>query len=68
MTDRGTYEVKVRVWTDRTITVDADGFDDAEDKAMLEARTIVDGYDPEVLYVVPIKYDKDDWPVDRADD
>ena len=68
MTSRGMYEVKVRLWTERTVTVEADDFDHAEELAMQEAQNVVGGYDPEVLYVVPVKYDRDDWPIDRADD
>ena len=56
----GQYEVLVRVTTERTVTVDAKDFDHAEELAAQEVQALTNGYDPEVLWVVPIKYDKDD--------
>mgnify|MGYP000282822290 CR=1 FL=1 len=52
MSDRGDYKVRVRVTTEREVIVDADGFDEAEIKAMIEAVALVDGYDAEVLWAV----------------
>jgi len=52
MSDRGDYKVRVRVTTEREVIVDADGFDEAEFKAMIEAVALVDGYDAEVLWAV----------------
>ena len=56
----GQYEVLVRVKTKRTVTVDAKDFDHAEELAMQEVQALTNGYDPEVLWVVPIKSVKDD--------
>ena len=56
----GQYEVLVRVTTERTVTVDAEDFDHAEELAVQEVQALTNGYEPEVLWVVPIKYDKDD--------
>jgi hypothetical protein len=52
MSNRGDYKVRVRVTTEREVIVEADGFDEAEIKAMVEAVTLVDGYDAEVLWAV----------------
>jgi hypothetical protein len=38
--------------TEREVIVNADGFDDAEFKAIKEATALVDGYDAEVLWAV----------------
>jgi len=64
------YEVKVRIWTDRTVYVQAGDFGEAEEKALQEVTALVGGYEPEVLYVVPVEegFGDDDWPIDRADD
>lgn len=52
MSNRGSYKVRVRVTTEREVIVEADGFDEAEIKALVEAVTLVDGYDAEVLWAV----------------
>ena len=52
MSNRGDYKVRVRVTTEREVIVKADGFDEAEIKAMVEAVTLVDGYDAEVLWAI----------------
>jgi len=38
--------------TEREVIVNADGFDEAEAKALREAVALVDGYDAEVLWVL----------------
>jgi len=38
--------------TEREVIVNADGFDEAEAKALREAVALVDGYDAEVLWAV----------------
>ena len=50
MSNREAYEVLVRIWTDRKVVVLADGFDDAEAKALKEVTALVGGYDPEILW------------------
>jgi len=55
MSDRGAYEVLVRIWADRKVVVLADGFDDAEAKAIKEVTALVGGYDPEVLWAMEVK-------------
>ena len=55
MSDRGAYELLVRIWTDRKVVVLADGFDDAEAKAIKEVTALVGGYDPEVLWAMEVK-------------
>ena len=52
MSNRGSYKVRVRVTTEREVIVEADGFDEAEIKALVEAVALVDGYDAEVLWAV----------------
>ena len=59
MSDRGSYKVRVRLTTEREVIVNADGFDDAEEKALKEAISPVGrisketkGYDAEVLWAV----------------
>jgi hypothetical protein len=53
MSNRGSYKVRVKVTTEREVIVEADGFDEAEIKALKEAvGRIVDGYDAEVLWAV----------------
>jgi len=52
MSNRGDYKVRVRMTTEREVIVNADGFDDAEFKAIKEAAALVDGYDAEVLWAV----------------
>ena len=52
MSNRGSYKVRVRVTTEREVIVEADGFDEAEIKALVEAVALVDGYDGEVLWAV----------------
>ena len=60
MSNRGAYEVLVRIWTDRKVVVLADGFDDAEAKAIKEVTALVGGYDPEVLWAMEVENKKDD--------
>jgi len=67
VSNRGLYKVHVRAWTDRTIHVHADGYDEAEEKALKEMVFLVGGYDPEVLWAIEVEQ-TDDWPIDRADD
>jgi len=38
--------------TEREVIVSADGFDEAEAKALREAVALVDGYDAEVLWAL----------------
>ena len=53
MSNRGDYKVRVRMTTEREVIVNADGFDDAEEKALKEAIALVDGYDAaEVLWAL----------------
>ena len=52
MSNRGDYKVRVRMTTEREVIVNADGFDDAEFKAIKEATALVDGYDAEVLWAL----------------
>ena len=52
MSNRGNYKVRVRMTTEREVIVNADGFDDAEFKAIKEAIALVDGYDAEVLWAL----------------
>jgi len=59
MSNRGDYKVRVRLTTEREVIVNADGFDDAEEKALKEAISPVGrisketkGYDAEVLWAV----------------
>ena len=59
MSDRGDYKVRVRVTTEREVIVDADGFDEAEIKAMIEAVALVDGYDAEVLWALEVENSDD---------
>lgn len=66
MSGRGKYQALVKVWTERKIIVEADGFDDAEHEAKMEATNMVGGYDPEVLWILEVA--DGDWPIDRADD
>ena len=67
MSNRGNYKVRVRVTTEREVIVEADGFDEAEIKALVEAVALVDGYDAEVLWAVE-HGSLSDWLIDRADD
>lgn len=67
MSNRGSYKVRVRVTTEREVIVEADGFDEAEIKALVEAVALVDGYDAEVLWAVE-HGSLSDWPIDKADD
>jgi len=60
MTERGTYEVCVRVAVHKTVVVNADGFDEAEYMACENVKQDADvdkSIDPEVLWVVPVKYE-----------
>ena len=59
MSDRGKYEVMVRVLTQRTVIVDADGFDEAEELAMQEVQAMLDGYEAEVLWAMEVEKDDD---------
>jgi hypothetical protein len=59
VSDRGKYEVMVRVLTQRTVIVDADGFDEAEELAMQEVQALTGGYEPEVLWAMEVEV-KDD--------
>ena len=59
MSNRGSYKVRVRVTTEREVIVEADGFDEAEIKALKEAISPVGrisnetkGYDAEVLWAL----------------
>jgi hypothetical protein len=52
MSNRGSYKVRVRVTTEREVIVEADGFDEAEIKALVEVVALVDGYDAEVLWAL----------------
>ena len=52
MTDRGDYRVRVRLIVEREVIVHADGLDEAEDKALVEAMALTDGYDAEVLWAM----------------
>ena len=52
MSNRGDYKVRVRMTTEREVIVNADGFDEAEAKALREAVALVDGYDAEVLWAI----------------
>ena len=61
MSNRGAYEVLVRIWTDRKVVVLANGFDDAEAKALKEVTALVGGYDPEILWAIEVENtDNDD--------
>lgn len=59
MSDRGKYEVAVRVLTQRTVIVDADGFDEAEELAMQEVQNMLDGYEAEVLWAMEVEVNDD---------
>ena len=52
MSNRGSYKVRVRMTTEREVIVNADGFDEAEAKALTEAAAPVNGYDAEVLWAL----------------
>ena len=59
MSNRGDYKVRVRMTIEREVIVNADGFDDAEEKALKEAISPVgrisnetNGYDAEVLWAI----------------
>ena len=59
MSNRGDYKVRVRMTIEREVIVNADGFDDAEEKALKEAISPVGrisnetkGYDAEVLWAI----------------
>jgi hypothetical protein len=52
MSNRGSYKVRVKVTTEHEVIVEADGFDDAEFKAIKEAIALVDEYDAEVLWAL----------------
>lgn len=52
MTDRGNYRVRVRLLVEREVLVNADGLDEAEEKALVEAIALTGGYDAEVLWVM----------------
>ena len=52
MSNRGDYKVRVRMTIEREVIVNADGFDEAEAKALREAIALVDGYDAEVLWAL----------------
>jgi len=67
MSNRGSYKVRVRVTTEREVIVEADGFDEAEIKALVEVVALVDGYDAEVLWALE-HGSLSDWPIDKADD
>jgi hypothetical protein len=68
VSDRGTYKAQVQVLVDRIVYVEADGFDEAETLAKREVMNLVDGFEPEVLWIIQDASKQDDWPVDRADD
>jgi hypothetical protein len=61
MTERGSYEVCVMLTVHKVVTVDSDGMDEAEAMAIEKARLTVEdidaGCEPEVLWVVPVKYE-----------
>lgn len=61
MTARGMYEVCLRVTIHKTVVVNADGFDEAEymaaAKVKLDETDIDTSYEPEVLWVGPVKYE-----------
>lgn len=59
MSNRGDYKVRVRMTTEREVIVNADGFDDAEFKAIKEAIALVDGYDAEVLWALEVENSDD---------
>jgi hypothetical protein len=59
MSDRGKYEVAVRVLTQRTVIVDADGFNEAEELAMHEVQNMLDGYEAEVLWAMEVEVEDD---------
>lgn len=52
MSDRGAYRVKVRVTTEREVVVNADGYDEAEIKAMVEVVALTGGTDAEVVWAM----------------
>jgi hypothetical protein len=52
MSNRGSYKVRVKVTTEREVIVEADGFDEAEIKAIKKAIALVDEYDAEVLWAL----------------
>ena len=54
MSDRGMYRVKVRVTTEREVVVNADGYDEAEIKAMVEVVALTGGTDAEVLWAMEV--------------
>ena len=54
MSDRGAYRVKVRVTTEREVVVHADGYDEAEIKAMVEVVALTGGTDAEVLWAMEV--------------
>ena len=54
MSDRGMYRVKVRVTTEREVVVHADGYDEAEIKAMVEVVALTGGTDAEVVWAVEV--------------
>ena len=54
MSDRGAYRVKVRVTTEREVVVNADGYDEAEIKAMVEVVALTGGTDAEVVWAMEV--------------
>lgn len=57
MTNRGVYEVCVRVAVHKTVTVHADGFDEAEYMAsekIKQEKDVDASTNPEVLWVTPV--------------
>jgi len=60
MTERGTYRLRVRVTTEREVLVEADGLNEAERKGLAEVVALTDGYDAEVLWVMPSGENIDD--------
>ena len=59
MSSRGDYKIRVRMTIEREVIVNADGFDEAEAKALKEAISPVGrisnetkGYDAEVLWAI----------------
>ena len=57
MSDRGMYRVMVRVTTEREVVVHADGYDEAEIMAMVEAVALTGGTDAKVVWAVEVADD-----------
>lgn len=54
MSNRGAYRVKVRVTTEREVVVNADGYDEAEIKGMVEVVALTGGTDAKVLWAMEV--------------